>query len=404
MIEGLYTCVTGMSAFSDELSVISDNISNSETTAYKSNSVSFADLLNQSLTGTSGDSVGAGVEVQSIKACWNQGSLTSTGTSTDLAINGSGFFIVQDDGGVTYYTRDGGFEFDSSGTLINSSGMAVQGYAIDDNGNLGSLGDIIISYDSSAPRATTEMSTTLNLNAAAESGDTFSTTTTVYDSLGNEIPITINYTKSSTSNEWTWEASIPSSYGTLTGDTTGTITFDSDGTLTSGTDPVFTMSLTNGADATQTITWDIYDDSGTTNGSLTQYASESCLNEQGQDGYASGELYDVSVDENGVIIGSYTNGETQALYQIALADFINYDGLKKTGSGLYQATADSGQAIVGVPGSGQFGSVTAESLEMSNVDTATELANLIVAQRAYQACARVFTVTSEVLQTTVNLK
>ncbi|HPA14306.1 MAG TPA: flagellar hook protein FlgE [Desulfobacterales bacterium] len=404
MIEGLYTSVTGMSAFSNQLSVISDNVSNSETTSYKSNSVSFADMLNQSLTGTSGNSVGAGVEVQAITACWNQGSLSSTGTSTDLAINGSGFFILQNDEGVTYYTRNGGFEFDNAGTLVNSSGLAVQGYAIDESGNFGTLSDIVISYEPIPPSATSEMYTSVNLSSGLESGNTYSTTTSVYDSLGNEISLTITYTKSATENEWDWEASIPSTYGALTGDTSGTITFESDGSLSSGTDPVFTMSLTNGADDTQTITWDLYDESGTTNGYLTQYAGDSSINEQGQDGYASGNIYDVSITEDGVIVGAYTNGETQDLFQIALADFINYNGLKKTGSGLYQATADSGQAIVGIPGSGQFGSVTAESLEMSNVDMATQLANLITAQRAYQACARVFNVTSEVLETTVNLK
>jgi flagellar hook protein FlgE len=406
MIEGLYTSVTGMSAFSDQLSVISNNVSNSETTSYKSNSVSFADMLNQSLTGTgtSGNSAGAGVEIQNITSCWNQGSLSSTGTSTDLAINGSGFFIVQNDEGVTYYTRNGAFEFDNAGTLVNSSGLAVQGYEIDENGHLGILSDIVISYEPIPPSATTEMYTSVNLSSNLEAGDTYSTTTSVYDSLGNEISLTISYTKTATENEWEWEASIPSTYGTLTGDTSGTITFESGGSLSNGTDPVFTMSLTNGADDTQTITWDLYDDSGIANGYLTQYAGDSCINEQGQDGYASGNIYDVFITEDGVIVGSYTNGETQDLFQIALADFINYNGLKKTGSGLYQATADSGQAIVGIPGSGQFGSVTAESLEMSNVDMATELANLITAQRAYQACARVFNVTSDVLETTVNLK
>ncbi len=404
MINSLYSSISGLKAFTEQISVTSDNIANVETTAYKSSSVSFADLLNSALTGPTQETVGAGVEVQGIYECWNQGSLTTDGNSTDLAINGSGFFIVQDpDTGVTYYTRDGSFEFGSDGTLVNSSSMAVQGYTLDENGNLGSLGDIVLSYKACPPEATTEMSTVVNLCSTAEEGDTFSTTTTVYDSLGNAISLTITYTKGENANEWTYEAGIPDTYGTLAGDITGVLTFSTSGTLTSGTDPVFTMSLTNGADDTQTITWDLYKENGNANGNLTQYSTESVLTSQTQDGYASGSLYDVTVDENGIVTGSYSNGQTQKLYQIALADFNHYDGLKKVSDNLYEATLDSGQATLGVSGIGQFGSINGGSLEMSNVDLATELANLIKAQRAYQACSRVFTASSEVLQTLVNM-
>jgi len=405
MIGSLYTSVSGMNAFTEQLSVVSDNIANVETTGYKSSDIAFADVLSTALSSASGDSVGAGVEVQSISEVWNQGIISTTGSSTDLAINGSGFFIVEDQEiDLSYYTRDGGLEFDSSGTLVTSNGLAVQGYEIDEEGNLGALEDIEISYDAFPPSATTEMSTTLNLDSGTEEAETFSTTTTVYDSLGNEISVTIAYTKSATANEWTWTAEIPSTYGTLTGDTGGTITFDDDGALVSGADPEFTLELTNGADPTQTITWDIYDNTGDTNGTLTQYAGTSALYSQEQDGYASGELYDLSIDENGTIVGSYSNGETQSLYQVALADFNSYSGLNKIGDNLYEATLNSGQAIVGVPGTGQLGNVSGGSLETSNVDLATELSKLITAQRAYQACSRVFSVSSEILQTVVNLK
>ena len=404
MISSLYTSITGLQAFTEQISVTSNNIANVETTSYKADSMTFSDLLNSQLSGTMTETVCGGVDVQSVCECWNQGSLSSGGTATDLAINGSGFFVVQDSGnGITYYTRDGSFAFDRNDTLVNSSGMAVQGYTIDEDGNLGALTDIVLSYEASPPKASTEMATTLNLSSTTEEGDSFSTTTTVYDSLGNEISLSITYTKTANENEWTWEAEIPVGCGTLDGDSTGTLIFDEFGALTSGTDPVFALTLTNGADDTQTILWDLYDDSGDTNGSITQYATESALSDQSQDGYPSGALCDVTIDENGIVTGSYSNGQTKELYQIALSDFTNYNGLDKVDNNLYQATLESGQAVVGVPGTGQLGSVVSGSLETSNVDLATELATLITAQRAYQACSRVFSVTDEVLQTLVNL-
>jgi flagellar hook protein FlgE len=405
MLSSIYSSVSGLAAFSEQISVVGNNIANVETTSYKSNNITFADTLNEAISGASGETTGTGVEVQGVAESWTQGSFSTTSNSTDIAISGSGFFIVQEqDSGATYYSRDGGFEFDSDGTLINATGMAVQGYAIDEDGNLAALEDIVISYEPSPPNATSEMQTEVNLDSSSEPGETFSTATTVYDSLGNEISVTITYTKSANANEWDWEASISDTYGTLTGDSSGTLIFDENGALESGTEPEFTLELTNGADNTQTITWDVYEDDGTTNGSLTQYAGESALYDQSQDGYGSGELYDVTINEDGVIEGNYSNEDTRELYQIALADFSNYNGLQKMDDNLYSATTDSGQAVVGAPGTGQLGSVTAGSLETSNVDLATEMAKLITAQRAYQACSRVFSVTSEILETLVSLR
>lgn len=406
-MQSLSTAVTGLSAFSQEISVISNNVANSETASYKASDVSFSDVLSQSLSGASGSALGAGVSVADVGETWTQGSITSTGNTTDLAINGSGFFIVADvDTGQTFYTRNGEFSFDDDGVLVTSSGMAVQGYSIDEDGNLGSLTDITISYDASPANATSEISTTVNLDADAEVSDTYETSITIFDSLGNEHEVTITYTKSTT-NEWTYAISCDD--GTIGGTgATGTLTFNESGALSSGSDdPEFTITGLSGGAADMTISWDIADETsgGTyaTNGSITQYSLNSALYDSSQDGYASGELSSISISSSGVVTGTYTNGAVVDLYQIALADFNNYDGLLQVSGSLYSATADSGEAIIGIPSSGRFGTLASESLESSNVDLSTELASLITAQRAYQACSKVFSACDEILQTLINM-
>jgi len=424
-MQSLSTAVSGLSAFSQEISVISNNVANSETDSYKSSDVSFADLLSSSLSGASGTSTGAGVTVGEVSQTWTEGDIISTDISTDLAINGSGFFIVNDEStGETYYTRNGGFSFDDDGTLIISdTDYDVQGYAIDDNGNLGSLGDITVSYDASPASATTEISTTANLDADAETGDTYDTPITVYDSLGNEHSLTITYTKTA-DNTWTYAVSSDESGLTVTvtnGDddtdtTTNTLNFGTSGALQSTTsgDPVITVTGISGADD-MTISWDLYDEgttttSGTTttttylsNSSISQYGLDSALYDSDQDGYASGSLSSIAISDSGVVTATYSNGTTKDLFQIALADFNNYDGLIASSGGLYSSSTESGDPIIGVPGSGRFGDIETESLESSNVDLSSELANLITAQRAYQACSKVFTASDELLQTLINM-
>ena len=225
MSSSLNTAVSGLKAFSEALSIISNNIANSSTTSYKSSSVSFVDLLNQSLAASASSTTGSGVAVSNVTTDWTQGSTTSTETETDLYINGNGFFLVKDEGsGTTYYTRNGEFDFNEDNTLVNSLGYTVQGYTINDDGSLGSLGDVTVSYDSTAPVATTTISTDISLDSSYTSSESWSTTVTTYDSLGDEIPVTITFTKSATDNTWTWAASIDSSYGTLNGDSSGTLT------------------------------------------------------------------------------------------------------------------------------------------------------------------------------------
>jgi flagellar hook protein FlgE len=401
MSQSFYSSLSGLTAFEKQISVISNNISNVETTAYKTESVTFAEMLSSAMAGNSAVSTGNGVTVVDISASWTQGDLTETGNTYDLAVTGSGFFVVTADTGVTYYTRDGSFEIDEDGNLVSDSGMVLQGYAINDDGSIGALGDIVISSDFIEATPTSELTASLNLDSGSDTGNTFSSTITTYDSLGNEIPVTITFTKSA-SNEWGWTASIDSTYGTASG--SGTLTFDTTGALVAGTDPTITLTLTNGATATQTITWDLYDGSGNTNGDITQYAATSSLSNTSQDGNAAGSLSSVSVDENGVIVGSYSNGTTKDLFRIALATFTNPDGLTKTASSTYSATTSSGVAVVGAAGADGYGTLTSGSLETSNVDLAEEMSELIIAQRSYEACAKVISTESDILRTIINVK
>lgn len=400
-MSSFYTSLSGLSAFETQISLISNNISNMETTAYKTESIYFAEMLSSSMAGNSSVSTGNGVTVEDISASWTQGDLTETGNTYDLAITGTGFFVVTADTGATYYTRDGSFELDKDGNLVSDSGMTLQGYAINDDGSLGALGDIVISSDFIEAVPTSELTASLNLDSGSDTGDTFSSTITCYDSLGNEIPVTITFSKTA-SNEWEWTASIDSVYGTASG--SGTLTFDSAGALVTGTDPSVTLTLTNGATATQTITWNLYDESGNTNGDVTQYASSSSLSNTSQDGNAAGSLSSMSIDKNGLITGSYSNGTTQDLYRIALATFTNADGLTKEESSTYSATTSSGVAIVGAAGTDGYGSLTSGSLESSNVDLAEQMSELILAQRAYEACAKVISTESDILRTIINVK
>lgn len=398
MISSLYTALTGLSAFTRQMGIISNNVANVGTTGYKANSVNFAEMLARATSPVSGDAGGCGVTIQAVSENWTQGTITDASSETYLAINGYGMFVVKDAlNDMPYYTRDGTFSFNKQGYLRTTSGLIVQGYPVDDNGNLGTIGDIRVSYENLAPVATTELSATLNLSTDAVDGDEFYTTVSIYDSLGNEIPVTITYTKTATANEWTWEASIPSEYGSISAGSTGTLVFDTNGELVSGTDPTFTLTLTNGA-ANQNITWDLYDTAGDTLGLVTQYSGESVMTDNDQDGSPPGEVTDIAINSSGQVVASYSNNEIKVLYVLALADFNNYDGLTKVDGNLYTATLDSGQAILGTPNNGRMGSIKPESLEMSNVDIASQMANLITAQTAYQACSKVFTASDEILQ------
>jgi len=408
MIGSLFAGISGLNANSTAMTVIGDNIANVNTTAFKSNRASFANVLSQSLGGGGGSDIGRGVDFWGTTPVWSQGSLENTASPMDMAINGRGFFEVTDDSGSSFYTRAGEFTFNNEGQLVNPDGLVLQGYAVqsvapDGTLTLGSIADIQIPTESTTPpSATTEFSVDVNLNSGALVGDGYSTTITVYDSLGNDIPLAVDFVKTG-NNAWTWQATSPlASAITPAGPTA--ITFDAaTGELNNGTDPTIAMTLSNGA-TMPTLTWDLYDAGGVTNGDITQYASPSTTSFQTQDGYPAGMLRSVSVDEAGVVTGAYSNGQLVPLFQVALVDFPSYYGLNKMGNNLYSASLESGDAMPGIPGTGRLGSISPSSIEMSNVDLAQEFVKMITTQRAFQANSRVITTSDEILNELINIK
>ena len=404
MIGSLYAGISGLKVNTKVMSVIGDNIANVNTTGFKTSKVSFANIFSASL-GSTENQIGRGVSLAGVTPVWDSGSLENTTSVTDLAVNGKGLFIVNNDNGSPLYTRAGKFDFDKDGNLVSLDDMTVQGYAIDVNGNVApALSDIALPAGNSVPLATNEFSMGINLDATAEAGDVFANSLTVYDSLGNAIPLTMTF-ENTGPGAWTVTPSIPASAGTVTidgqaVDTGIPVTFDGDGNLTaplSGGSEI-ELTLTN-ATSPQNIHWEPI-----TNGDITGYSGASATSSQTQNGYASGTLQGVSVDEDGVFTGLYSNGTMSPFAQIALADFTSYSGLAKMGSNLYSASINSGQATIGVPGSASLGSVSPSSLEMSNVDLSDEFVQMITTQRAFQANSKVITTSDEILAELINIK
>jgi flagellar hook protein FlgE len=420
MISSLFAGISGLSANSTAMTVIGDNIANVNTTAFKSDKFSFANVLSQSMGTSTTDGIGRGVQFNGVSPSWSQGSIENTSNATDMAINGKGFFMVEDNSGSAFYTRAGEFTFDREGQLVNPDGLFVQGFAVssvaaDGTITLGSIENINVPAESTAPpQATTTFTLDINLDAGAAIGDTFASTQTVYDSLGNAIPLTLNFIKSA-ANEWTAGVTVPT--GTVADPTPGVdigitntpLTFDPNGNLITAP-PDFSITLTDlvrgAADISggNAISWDLFDSAGATNGDLTQYAAASTYNFNIQDGYAAGNLRGVSVDESGYVYGAYSNGQLTPLYQVVLADFPSYYGLSKLGHNLYAESPASGQAMPGVALSGSLGSISPSAIEMSNVDLAQEFVKMITTQRAFQANSRVITTSDEILQELISLK
>jgi len=424
--------LSGLTAESTALSAIANNLSNQNTTGYKDTSVLFGDLFYQSL-GTTGAGdpiqVGAGTQVGAMPSLFTQGSVSATGVPTDVAIQGTGFFAAKNSSGVISYTRAGDFSVDANNFLVTAGGQQVLGYpAVGGVLNTGAgiaplqLGAGTIS----PPTPTGNVELSLNLDASTALGGTFSTPVTIYDSLGASHTLTATFTNTGPStgvgpnlgdSTWGYSLSIPATdlktatpppTGILA---TGTLTFNGNGVLVAdgGTAAVPTLTnvtaipITGFADgaSNQTFNWNVLN--GTTP-VITQVAAPSTTTSIGQDGSSSGALANFSIGSDGTITGSFSNGKTQALGEIALANFANVNGLQLDGSTDYSPTLASGPAVIGVPGEGVLGTLSGGSLELSNVDIATEFAKLIVAQRGFEADAKAVTTFDQITQDTIALK
>lgn len=373
--------LSGLSAASTDLNVVSNNISNSQTVGFKSSETQFADVY-------SGADVGLGTSVSGVVQNFESGSLTTTDNELDLAINGEGFFTFTD-GTQTVYSRNGQLTLTADGYLENAAGDQL----------LGVNGVIQIPTTGMQASASTEVDAELNLDASEEiitatfdqtdsSTYSYSTTTTLYDSLGISHTSTLYFSKTADN---TWDVHTAVDGNLLT--ETQTVEFSSSGLITSGETGTYTYDPANGA-AAMSFELDL---TGT-----TQFGNDSEA-DISQNGYTSGSLVSFTIDETGTVVATYSNDRTQNIDQIQLATFSNENGLQANGDNTWLATNDSGQASLGVASSGSLGSILSGATEDSNVDLTAELVNLIIAQRNFQANAKSVTAQSEVLQQAVNI-
>ncbi len=408
MMRSMFAGVSGLRNHQIRMDVIGNNIANVNTVGYKTSRATFQDALSQSLKGATApqnnrgginpQQVGLGVTLSSIDVIHTAGNLQTTGVNTDLALQGNGFFIVGE-GAQNYYTRAGNFSMDTSGRLVYSNGLQLQGWMADATGNIntnGQIAGIRLPINSTIdPKATEELTLAGNLNSSAEDGANFTRNVQVYDSLGNSHVLEIEFKKTG-NNAWTYTIT-PDTGSTIAGDT-GNITFDpANGHLSTG-GPTFniTYNPVGGAAAGQDIEINIE--------ALTQQqASESSIGYE-QNGYPMGYLQSFKIDSAGKIIGVFTNGLTEDIAQVAVATFSNAGGLEKMGETMFRESSNSGSAQINPSGVGGSGKITPGTLEMSNVDLSQEFTDMIVTQRGFQANSRIITTSDEMLQELVNLK
>lgn len=419
MSSSLWSGISGLNASGKQMCVIGNNIANVNTVGFKAGGTVFSDILSQSISGSSMQ-IGRGVGVTAVPTLFGQGSFASTQSATDLAIDGEGFFMVNDSDGSTYYTRAGMFNMGEGGYLRDVNGYKVQGYLYSNGVNTNAIGDISLSGLQSDPSASTEFSIGTNLDSDAATGEEFISAQTIYDSLGGVHTLKMVFVKTANAREWECHAYLEQDGIYTESDTVpaATILFETDGsldiTLPAHQDAVlnfntFQAALPSGAtigDGANNITWALDGSTATslTPEVMTGYASPSVNRSLVSDGWSSGELQSLSIGDDGVIDGFFTNGQSAGIGQVALAKFTNTLGLKKMGSSLFAATVSSGDALINKPGTGGLGGISPNSLEMSNADIATEFINMITAQKAYQASAKVVTTTDQMLSELMNIK
>jgi flagellar hook protein FlgE len=445
----LYTALSGLSSSATAMSVTGDNISNINTTGFKSSSAQFADILGISLSGVTGSNqTGAGALVQSIDVNYTQGTLDTTNVPTDLAVNGKGFFIVKDPStGEEFYTRDGHFHFDNQGYYVDEQGDRVQGYLYDTTGTnlIENLADIQINQNSMiAPQVTKTAQMVVNLNSSATPTATgfqisdpsgtsnYAAPMTIYDSLGQAHTVQVYFTDVSGltigtttygPDTWQWNAVIPSSDVSTVGGAAPTnsyVTFGSGTLVFKSTDGSLNeVEDDNGKQPTTISDEPLYDGDGgaiiyangvaATDSTIdftgtTQYGTASATQSVNQNGYAPGTTASMSVDAQGNVTANYTNGIIKKIAAVTLANFADINGLQRSGSNDYSETVASGQPVIDEAGNAGMGTISSSMLEESNVDLAGEIINMIVLQRGYEANSKVITTIDQMMNTLVQIQ
>lgn len=415
----MYSGLTGLTATGRSIAVTGDNIANLNTIGYRGSRAIFEDVLNRSIVGVG--ELGGGSRVAQIEKLFHQGAIVPSPRPEDMAIDGRGFFAVRGvHNGVmdTYFTRAGRFDVDLDGYLA-AGNLRVQGYPANGSGIGTQLGDLRIERAVS-PRATQQITMEVTFDGSQLQGPAVpfdvnnpeetsvrSQEVTLYDSRGTPISGTVYFTRT---NQDTWEWNMLADGGEVVGGTAGTptiiasggIEFDTDGNFVQQTGPANTVDFV-GATAGQTIALDF---SRSSNAALSGANDPDATNVVAfdQDGYGPGDYLNLSVQEDGTLIGYYDNGQEVTVGRIALANFANQAGLARQGGSLFTATAASGEPAIGFAGTGGRGGLRDSSLEQSNVDLSEEFVRLITDQRGYQAQSRTITTADELLSETVNLK
>jgi flagellar hook protein FlgE len=442
------TALSGLSTNTEGLNVVGNNLANMNTVGYKTSKINFTDILGQAVAGVGSggnNSVGLGAQVSNVTPVFSQGGFESTNNPTDVAIQGKGFFIVNDGQG-QFYTRAGNFRVNADGNLVNPSGHKVQGFARNPNtgaiDSTGALVDIQIPATTGFSNATSNIELAFNLDSSAPVGAKFATSVQLYDSVGSPHLATIDFVKSAVAGgetRWSFDITVPrnSFEGVLATNTEkfslisgavasatpdqGSLIFDNAGKMKSvyvGAAPgvlpppgdlalppagVTFPNLNNGgALLPNGLNWKFVSDNGDLNASGLASASSVTFNNQ--DGVPPGQMTSLAIQADGTISGIFSNGLTQDVARLALGQFRNESGMISRGGGLFVGSNASGALLLGVPGEGGSGRLVGGSLELSNVDLASEFTKIITYQRGYQASARIISATDQILQETINLR
>ncbi|MCX9157956.1 flagellar hook protein FlgE [Niveibacterium sp. 24ML] len=405
--------LSGLNGASKALDVISNNVANTSTIGFKSAQTKFGDVYAAALNGAAaGVQVGIGVNVGGVSQLFNQGNITPTGNPLDLAINGNGFFRVQQPSGAISYTRNGQFEIDKSGYIVNTAGYRLQGYPANALGVIlpATPTDIFLDTADLQPKQTESVRLGLNLDSrqavpsvpftstpAVPLPDPLSynssTSVSIFDSLGNSHIYTMYFVKAG-GGSWNMHTSVDGA--AATGPVA--LNFDTSGALSTTMPIAVTATIAPSFGAVSPIPFNL-DFTGS-----SQYGSAFGINRQTQDGFASGRLSGITIAQDGTIQGRYSNGQSKILGQTVLASFANPNGLLSLGQNLWGESPESGQPLVGSPGSGSLGLVQAGAVEESNVDITSALVDMITQQRSYQANSQSIKTQDQILQTLVNLR
>ena len=421
---GFQQGLSGLNAASRNLDVIGNNIANANTTGFKSSRAEFADMVAASMGAAGGRSNGIGVEVAAVAQQFTQGSLTVTGNNLDLAINGNGFFKVQQPDGSAAYTRAGNFKLDKVGDLVTNDGSHVMGYKVDPATGVAGTEAVPLSFPVGTPigaQQTTSITASFNLDARAKDAagiaadpaatppvaavaptprSTYGTSVNVFDSQGVATPVNLYFVKTAEPNTWEVYTSLDETLEPP-GSPKHTITFNEKGEIVADSAKL-TLEVTPSANPNTDAPgpFEVEIDFG----KVTQFGNKFAVSDLQQDGYGAGELTNINVANDGTIVASYSNGVTRAEAQVALANFRNPQGLIPVGGNNWVETFESGPSMLGKPGDGNFGVLRSGALEESNVDLTAELVNMMTAQRAYQANAQTIKTQDQAMSTIVNLR